>query len=416
MGGMVNRGYQNASGGQGFQGLLENPMLMAGLGMLSGNEQGRPFAGMLGGVNAAQNQKEYRRQKQREEQLRQLITKAQPGSPLTTPAPVGSNNWMVPPQFAGTTSAGASQGVSAYVPRETPPQPNIDELAMAFMQFGTPEQQAAGLRILSGNDEYTRQLRLINDRADAQERFHQYKVDNPLPSSEMVTHDAFMNATPEERELWLRRKRASQLIDFEGGGTGVFDPLSNQVETIVSDQSAQEGAEKLAAAKRMGAYSAEARGQARLAWPKIKSNTTKAIERVDYLLNHPGLDRSVGRNFGVLAADSPDLSGDARDFVQALNQSIAGAFIQGREALKGAGHITDFESGKAELNETRIDRVLEPEDFRRALLEYRQSLVNGIEIARQATYFGTPEWDALFAPDLSPTTVPNLQWRDVTDQ
>ena len=189
MGGMVNRPG-------GFQGMLENPMFMAGLGMLSGNQQNRPFAGMLAGVNAAQNQKEYQRQKKREEQLRQLITKAQPGSPLTTPAPVGSNNWMVPPQFAGTTSAGASQGVSAYVPRETPPQPNIDELAMAFMQFGTPEQQAAGLRHLSSKDQYSMQLdaELARDVRDRRAEL------------DMISRKAELQADLREKYPWLAQQ------------------------------------------------------------------------------------------------------------------------------------------------------------------------------------------------------------------
>ena len=53
--------------------MVQNPMLMGGLGLLAGNQQGNPFGGLLSGVQAAQGQVDRVEQKKRDKQMREFF-------------------------------------------------------------------------------------------------------------------------------------------------------------------------------------------------------------------------------------------------------------------------------------------------------------------------------------------------------
>jgi hypothetical protein len=60
-------------GGGGMGGLLQNPMFMAGMGMLSGNQRGDPFAGALQGLQGAEKGKLGEAERKRTEELRKVL-------------------------------------------------------------------------------------------------------------------------------------------------------------------------------------------------------------------------------------------------------------------------------------------------------------------------------------------------------
>lgn len=64
--------FGGAPGG-GMAGLLQNPMFMAGMGMLSGNQQGDPFAGAMQGLQGAQTAGLEEAERQRTEDLRKVL-------------------------------------------------------------------------------------------------------------------------------------------------------------------------------------------------------------------------------------------------------------------------------------------------------------------------------------------------------
>lgn len=112
---------------------------------------------------------------------------------------------------------------------------------------------------------------------------------------------------------------------------------------------------------------------------------TREINRViDNILNDPYLPNMIGPVQGLL----PSVSADARRVQSLLDQLSGQAFLSARQALRGGGTITDFESNKAEEAFLRMQTAVTVEDFREGLEDFRRFVEAGQEKLRAQAGIG----------------------------
>lgn len=155
----------------------------------------------------------------------------------------------------------------------------------------------------------------------------------------------------------------------------LLDPITRQpVGNIPKDIAGEAGQRE--AGKRQAGVSFDL--------PKTENTANDALKAVDELLTHPGLESSVGTFQGRI----PDgiagvLNSDVADFRSRLDQAKGKTFLQGFQSLKGGGPVTEVEGLKAEQAFARMNQAVNEDDFRRALMDYRQAIVNGQNAMRQ---------------------------------
>lgn len=96
---------------------------------------------------------------------------------------------------------------------------------------------------------------------------------------------------------------------------------------------------------------------------------------VDDILNDPALPSMVGPIEGRL----PNISATSQAFQSKLNQLSGQAFLNARQALKGGGAITDFESRKAEEAYLRMNTAQSEDAFRQALTDFKEAIQIGYQ-------------------------------------
>lgn len=138
---------------------------------------------------------------------------------------------------------------------------------------------------------------------------------------------------------------------------------------------------KTAANARQGLPSAE----------QAYSLTTKALDSI--IGDTPdanvikGEDEQFGNVLGIPQQALPAWWGSSKaDFRNLVDQLSGQAFLQIRQALKGAGQVTDFEGQKGELAVSRMRAAAEKgskDDFVKALLDYKDAIDNGMRLLRQ---------------------------------
>ena len=103
------------------------------------------------------------------------------------------------------------------------------------------------------------------------------------------------------------------------------------------------------------------------------------IKKIDEIINHPGLESSVGTIEGRLpgVVNSLRTGGASDDFYSRVDQLKNKAFMAAREELKGGGQITDFEGQKAEQALNRASYATNEADFKAAMLDFKEALMRG---------------------------------------
>lgn len=96
---------------------------------------------------------------------------------------------------------------------------------------------------------------------------------------------------------------------------------------------------------------------------------------VQKALEHPGRTISTGGS-SILNLDKVPGT-DAANFSAVLNQIKGGAFLQGFQAMKGAGAITEIEGKKAEQSIARLETAQSDDAFEEALVELQGILQDG---------------------------------------
>ena len=132
----------------------------------------------------------------------------------------------------------------------------------------------------------------------------------------------------------------------------------------------------------------DAQADATVNLPDAVARTSRSMEILDRMENHPGLSGAVGAKnwssgFGLV--DEPIGGSKEADFV-ALTEQVGGeAFLQAFQELKGGGHITEVEGLKAEQAIARIRNRKQSEDaYKQSIKDLKDVLSSGLERQKRA--------------------------------
>ncbi len=124
-----------------------------------------------------------------------------------------------------------------------------------------------------------------------------------------------------------------------------------------------------------GTAEGKATGEAAGALP----GATQLAENINQQVNDLKSDPYLPSMLGPVNSRLPNLTTDAARVQDKINQIKGGAFLNGRQALKGGGAITDFESGKAEAAYARLNQAQSEEDFKAALDDFNFYVQQGLQ-------------------------------------
>lgn len=134
-------------------------------------------------------------------------------------------------------------------------------------------------------------------------------------------------------------------------------------------------------------------GAARAALPSAEQNFAIASRAADALLNDKqGMNEQFGNIMGVPQQMTGAFPGTAKaNFRVQLEQLTGQAFLNIRQALKGAGAVTDYEGQRGEVALSRAAAAAEKGDqkaFEAAVIEFKDAIAKGLELLRQQAQGG----------------------------
>lgn len=297
-------------------------------------------------------------------------------APGGVPMPEMAGNAPQPVQMAqnGNNMQAIIEALSS--PYASPQERDI--AGILLKQAMTPPDPNAGL-----DAEYKRMQikKLESDIAtanspDARKKFGlnpQYGVDaegNPVLLQLGENGQAMQTALPPGVRL------SKEPIRMDAGTHWVLlDPITRQPVGQVQKNVAGEAA---------ATAGGKAQGEAQVALPQVEAGYQSAVEQIDQLMSHPGLNASVGTIQGQI----PDsiagaLNSDVADFRTRLNQAKGQTFLRAFEALKGGGAITEIEGLKAEQAIGRLNQAVSETDFKTALNDLKAILDRGMDAYRR---------------------------------
>ena len=128
-----------------------------------------------------------------------------------------------------------------------------------------------------------------------------------------------------------------------------------------------------------GTARGKARGEASAELPARYKMAAEINQQIESLKTDPYLDRMLGPIDSML----PNVTADAARVSSKIEQLKGGAFLAGRQLLKGGGAITDFESQKAEAAFARLNQAQSPKDFKAALDDFNSAVQEGVRKLEQ---------------------------------
>jgi hypothetical protein len=159
------------------------------------------------------------------------------------------------------------------------------------------------------------------------------------------------------------------LVEVPDGRGGTIKMPRSQAAQLLSGQG-QAPAQGQGTAPALGTTVSPRVQEARQMLPKIDNQVTTMVNTIDQILNHKGLDYSVG-----VWGKAPTIPGTPQADVRALQDQIQGqAFLQAFESLKGGGAITEVEGKKAEQAIARLQSTQSATAYRDSLKELRGML------------------------------------------
>lgn len=247
-------------------------------------------------------------------------------------------------QFMGQESP---QGLTAT--EAVPAQPGSREkMVQAMLQAQDPQLRMAGLNSVMGTGS--------NQPSSVQE----WNYYNSLPKEDQAR---FLEM---KRNPIVMNTGGEFAVRQPGGGIGERYKVTPKPDQMPEFQGAQEAAKK----------AGEAKGKATVDLASAVHTAPKIIADVESLINHPGLDKSVGA--WTLVPDKLMPGTERANFVARHNKVLGSTFLQAREMLKGGGTITDFESKRAEAAIAAMDRAQDAESYKAALRDFQQSVRDGV--------------------------------------
>jgi hypothetical protein len=130
------------------------------------------------------------------------------------------------------------------------------------------------------------------------------------------------------------------------------------------------------------------------------ANSARALNMIDSLLADPELASGVGwkSTLGVLPESK------AKELKTKIDQIKGDVFLKAFESLKGGGQITEVEGKKAEASLQRLDPTLSVDEFKKALLELRETYIDfGNRAATGLQGFVPQEQAQPSAPQMAPS-------------
>lgn len=124
-----------------------------------------------------------------------------------------------------------------------------------------------------------------------------------------------------------------------------------------------------------------AAGQAQVAAPGDIASGEMALDLINQIRTNPELPYATGTMAGLGANKIP---GTGRyGFQNLVDQAKNGAFLSAIQQMRGMGALSNAEGQAATSAITRMDTALSQQDFLKALDDYEQIVVRGVERARQ---------------------------------
>lgn len=125
----------------------------------------------------------------------------------------------------------------------------------------------------------------------------------------------------------------------------------------------------------------QAAGQAQVAAPGDIASGEMALDLINQIRTNPELPYATGTMAGLGANRIP---GTGRyGFQNLVDQAKSGAFLSAIQQMRGMGALSNAEGQTATQAITRMDTALSQEDFLKALNDYEQIVIRGVERARQ---------------------------------
>jgi len=139
--------------------------------------------------------------------------------------------------------------------------------------------------------------------------------------------------------------------------------------------------------QQQGRSEGKTRGETAANMPAILNNAQRSLKTVEDLINHKGIDAGTG-----LSSVVPALPGTDKKAFNVANKQLGGqVFLQGFEALKGGGVITEIEGQQAKDALARADKSQSKEDYIAALNDYKDIVSGGMAAAYMKAGMELPE-------------------------
>ena len=233
-------------------------------------------------------------------------------------------------------------------------------------------------------------------------------------TAEMRNHEFFQSLSPEQQDIWRQNNarqqnapaanqvfdkiqalrdagdeqgaaqlaalhRASVRFDGPGGAQGFFNAATGDTTEVVSTDAAIAGDARAAEEKARSGAIGKAQGAKQATLPGDLASANESLKVIDDLLGHEGRTSATG--IGSLI---PTFPGTPKADAEALMEQVSGkTFLQARDALKGTGTLTDFESAKGEAAYARLQAAQSDEAYEKGLQDLRAWIVRNMEVAKR---------------------------------
>lgn len=306
----------------------------------------------------------------------------------------------------GTPENVAGDGMGPTQPAQAP---DMRGAYAQLMQSGIPELSQAGLRGVIDEAQYARQQHMLKQQAAlqaAQEQQRRRVTDLLIENEQgqLVPNQALIQAKQATQaassQPYYSPVQTTEGILAFNARTGKVEPLKGAAGTVLqAPQFNPQLQAQLTGAKEAAKLTSESETQKLLDAPKVIQKTQETITLLDDLLKAPGFKQAVGMS--RLAPLHLIPGTEARDFDIRLEQLKGKQFLEAFESLKGGGAITELEGKKAQSAISRMDASGSEEEFKKAVLDFKQIVQAAQKRALEAQQTPT-------ASSANPILPPNL--------
>jgi hypothetical protein len=203
----------------------------------------------------------------------------------------------------------------------------------------------------------------------------------PKPFGEWLKTGTTAGSGLSTQPTWGRDAQGNSVLG-QIGADGAFHPTQMPDGVTPIDPGAMAGA------RTSNTVDAKSEAAARGALPAAEqAYALSATTLAQINKNSDGLADNFGNTLGMPNQRLPARDGSARaDLLNQVKQLGGQAFLQIRQALKGAGQVTDYEGQKGEIALTRMAAAIEngsKADFDQALVDYQSAMDNGLRLLRE---------------------------------